>query len=76
MPVMKTACLCEQFVEFVTVGEIWTKLLPENFQGAPSSSWPPGLRRQESQSPQRSIGEEGDIQNLKFLFLKTHKYSF
>ena len=42
---MKTACLCEQCVEFVTAGEIWKKLLPENFQGAPSGSWPPSMKQ-------------------------------
>ena len=42
---MKTACLCKQCVEFVTAGEIWKKLLPENFQGAPSGSWPPSMRQ-------------------------------
>lgn len=41
---MKAACLCEQGVEFVTSGEIWKKLILENFQGAPSGCWPPGLR--------------------------------
>jgi hypothetical protein len=51
-------CLCEQFVEFVTAGEIWKKLLPENFQGASSGSWPPGMRRQAPQSSQLGLGEE------------------
>lgn len=72
---MKTACLCKQFVEFVTAGEIWKKLLPENFQGAPSGSWLPGVKRQAPQSPQLGLGEEGDIPHLKFLFKNTHTHT-
>lgn len=69
---MKTVCLCEQCVEFVTAGEIWKKLLPENFQGAPSGSWPPGVRQAGTLEAQLGLGGEGDFQHLKCLFFKKH----
>lgn len=54
---MKTACLCEQSVEFVTAGEIWKKLLPENLQGTPSGRWPPGVRK--ADTPEASSQPRG-----------------
>lgn len=73
---MKTACLCEQCVQFVTAGEIGKKLLPEYFQGAPSGGWPPGVRQAGTPEASARPREEGDFQPLKCLFFKNTQMPF
>lgn len=66
---MKTACLCEKCVEFVTAGEIWKKLLPENFQGAQSGIWPPGVRQEGTPEASTRYGGRGRFPTFKvFIF--------